>query len=175
VADNTKTKASDNPCLKAALALATHSQRPVFVFPCPPGEKKSYYSKKYDPDDQEWGATTNPDRIRKYWKLKPNANVCIPTGLINDVFVIETDTKEGHPKNTVEGEETWGELVKRHGGVDPVTLMARSPTIRSTVTSNFLTATISPSSAAAARPASAKASTLKAMVAWFWCRHLSGH
>jgi hypothetical protein len=121
---------NDNPCLAAALAYAANKQRPIYVFPCPPGEKKSYYSGAYDPDHKNWGATTNEDRIRKYWQQRPQANVCIPTGLINSLFIVETDTKEGHPKLDVEGEESLAALVKQHGGGKelPVTRMARSPT-----------------------------------------------
>jgi putative DNA primase/helicase len=116
-----------NPCLAAALAYATDPDFPIYVFPCPPGEKKSYYSKKFDPDDRRWGATIDPERIKRYWKEKPEANVCIVTGAINGLFVIETDTKEGHPNLEIDGEVSLKQLIAANGGEWPDTYRVLSP------------------------------------------------
>src|SRR5258708_36272940 len=85
-----------NPCLPAALVYATNAQRPLFIFPAKPGEKKSRVAKRHSADGQNWGMTNNPETIKNYWRKWPDSNVCIVTGEINGLFVVETDTKAGH-------------------------------------------------------------------------------
>jgi putative DNA primase/helicase len=127
------TSAADKPqrpeprCLTAALKYATHPQRPLFVICAPPGEKKSYFKKEFDPFHREWGMTKNPDTIREYWRKRPKGNVGIVTGKINHLFVIEVDTKEGHPDLFEDGQLVLDRLIAQHGGEWPETLMARSP------------------------------------------------
>ena len=65
------------------------------MFPAPPGEKKSYKSAKYS-GGRKWGATREADEIRSDFTQWPDANVGIPTGAENGIFVVEADTMEGH-------------------------------------------------------------------------------
>src|SRR5471030_1979916 len=115
---------TDNPRLKAALVYATNSEFPLHIFPSPPGEKKSYFAQRYDPDGQPWGMTTRPDKIKKYWKDYPEANVAIVTGPINSLWALDADTMEGHGKDGIGNLE---KLIAAHGGEWPVTRMQRSP------------------------------------------------
>lgn len=70
-----------------ALALAEQGFR---VFPLSPRSKKP-------PRDFAWKeeATTDPDRIREWWKADPNFNVGVATG--GGTIVVDADTKEGAP------------------------------------------------------------------------------
>ena len=64
-----------------------------------------------------------PEQIRKDFHRWPDANIGIPTGAENGIFVVETDTKEGHD---VDGDAALAELEQQHGKL-PDTLMAESP------------------------------------------------
>src|SRR5258708_4174349 len=110
-------------CLKAALAYATNAQRPLFVFPCKPGEKKSRLSKQYAADGKNWGMSNNPSTLEKYWKQFPDSGVCIVTGDINGLFVLETDSA-AHGKD---GEAELKKLIAANGGEWPATLTAITP------------------------------------------------
>ncbi len=61
-----------NPCLPAALVYATNAQRPLFIFPAKPGEKKSRVAKRHSADGQNWGMTNNPETIKNYWRKWPD-------------------------------------------------------------------------------------------------------
>jgi hypothetical protein len=98
-----------------------------FGFPGVPGTRKSYCSKKYAEDGRNWGMTRNPDTIRKYWKDHPDANVCLVTGAINRLFVIDVDTVEGHKNLTQDGQLELDKLIADNGGEWPITPMVRSP------------------------------------------------
>jgi hypothetical protein len=113
----------DNPCLQAALDYATNPQRPLFVFPAKPGEKKSRLSKRFAFDGQNWGLTNSPDTIKKYWQQFPDSNVCIVTGDMNGLFVVETDGA-AHGKD---GDTELKKLIAANGGEWPDTRKARSP------------------------------------------------
>jgi hypothetical protein len=120
---NGKPHTDTNPCLAAALAYATYKQRPLFVFPAEPGKKKSRVAKQYTADGQNWGLTNNPKTIEQYWRKWPDSNVCIVTGDINGIFVVETDTA-AHGKD---GEAELKKLIAANGGEWPATLTAKSP------------------------------------------------
>jgi predicted P-loop ATPase len=84
---------STSSCLDAALSYATEPE--WTVFPVPPGTKKSYKSKKHS-NGVNWGATSDPEQIERDFKKWPKANVGIPTGTENGIFVIDADTIKGH-------------------------------------------------------------------------------
>ncbi|CAN7549358.1 bifunctional DNA primase/polymerase [Rhizobium sp. LjRoot30] len=73
--------------LANALALAEQGFR---IFPLSPRSKKP-------PRDFAWKeeATTDPDRIREWWKADANYNVGVATG--GGTIVVDADTKEGAP------------------------------------------------------------------------------
>lgn len=110
-----------NPCLAAALSYATEG---LHVFPAKPGEKKSRLSMQYAEEKQAWGMTRNPDTVRKYWRQFPDSNVCIVTGSINGLFVVETDTADEHGKD---GAAELKKLVVANGYDWPDTKIAESP------------------------------------------------
>jgi predicted P-loop ATPase len=122
-----KATSHDNTLLNAALDYATNPQRPLKVFPAPPGEKKSRVSGKRANDGAAWGMTSDPEQIKKYWRKWPDSNIGLPTGAINGIFVVEVDTKEGHAKLTVEGQQSLDKLIADHGNEWPETRTARSP------------------------------------------------
>jgi hypothetical protein len=110
---------ANNRILTAALDYAS---RGWAVFPVPPGTKRSYKRGEFS-NGRRWGATRDPDEIRKDWERWPNANIGLPTGADNGFFVVETDTPQGH---AVDGAESLRRLEVIYGEL-PVTLMARSP------------------------------------------------
>ncbi len=114
--------------LAAALNYASNPQRPIKVFPIKPGEKKSRLAAKYAKDGANWGATSDLELIKKHWRQWPNSNIGLPTGAANGFFVVEVDTKEGHPDLVVDGQQSLDKLSADHGGEWPETRTARSPT-----------------------------------------------
>jgi hypothetical protein len=71
--------------LKAALAYAKRGLR---VFPCQERDKVPATGNGCK------DATTNPETIREFWLLLPNANVAIATGRASGVFVLDIDSSE---------------------------------------------------------------------------------
>ena len=71
-----------------------------------------------------WGMTADPAEIERDFKQWPEAGVGVPTGLVNHIFVLETDTVAGHG---VDGLAALQALEAEHGFLPP-TLMAMSPT-----------------------------------------------
>jgi hypothetical protein len=106
--------------LAAALTYANH--RSWHVFPVPPNEKKSYKSAGHS-NGAKWGMTKNAEQITRDFNRWPDAGVGVPTGIINNIFVLEADTAEGHD---VDGIANLRELERQHGALPP-TLMAVSP------------------------------------------------
>jgi hypothetical protein len=106
-------------CLDAALAYVAEGWR---IFPAPPGTKKSHKSAKHS-DGRAWGATSDPEEIKRDFAQWPDANIGIPTGVANGFWVIEADTKEGHG---VDGIASLRALTEEHGDL-PQTLTAESP------------------------------------------------
>jgi hypothetical protein len=100
----------------------SYAARGWLVFPAPPGQKKSYKSAEYS-NGQRWGATSDADEIRRDFARWPDANIGIPTGPANKIFVVEADTKQGHG---VDGIASLKQLETDYGPL-PETLMAESP------------------------------------------------
>jgi hypothetical protein len=93
-----------------------------YVFPVPPGTKKSYKSGKRS-NGRRWGATNKPSVIKRDFRCWPKANLGIPTGAENGFFVLEADTPKGH---SVDGIASLRQLERQHGRL-PKTLVAISP------------------------------------------------
>jgi DNA polymerase I-like protein with 3'-5' exonuclease and polymerase domains len=110
-------------CLDAALQWAG---RGCSVFPAPPGAKKSYKSRERS-NGERWGATRDPAEIERDWQRWPNANVGLPTDAANGFFVIEADTREGHPKLGDQDGLAALAALEREFGPLPNTLQAESP------------------------------------------------
>lgn len=124
------TQASDN--VRAALDLAAKG---IPVLPWRMVERKSG---KWDkvPHIKDWPneATTNPERIRKWWKRWPDAQVGIVTGKRSGIDVLDLDQKDGKDgmaalrdaghdvdspviiKTPTGGLHYWYEHVPGHGG-----------------------------------------------------------
>ena len=107
--------------LAAALSYATNHG--WCVFPAPPSKKKSYKSAEYS-GGRPWGMTNDPDEIRRDFAQWPQACIGIPTGPINNIWVLDTDTLEGHG---VDGIAARKQLEATHGPL-PDTFQTISPT-----------------------------------------------
>lgn len=105
--------------LAAALAYAA---RGLALFPVPPDSKKSCKSAEHS-DGRKWGMTRHPAEITQDFTHWPDARIGIPTGAINRIVVVETDTPKGHG---VDGAASLAQLEAEHGRL-PDTLMACSP------------------------------------------------
>src|SRR5262249_10201255 len=74
-----------------------------------------------------WGATRDPDEIRRDFMRWQDALLGIPTGPDNGTFVVEIDSAKGHPKlGEIDGFASLRALIERHGDL-PATLTAESP------------------------------------------------
>jgi hypothetical protein len=90
------------------------------------GKKYSYLSKKHAPEHLNWGMTANPELLKKNFSNPLWRNKCgigLPTGVVNQLFVVEFDTIEGHG---VDGAASLQRMEDEYGEL-PLTLMARSP------------------------------------------------
>jgi hypothetical protein len=77
--------------------------------------------------DENWGMTDDPAQLTKDFsdpRWKDECGIGLPTGIVNELFVVEADTKEGHD---VDGLASLARLQKNYGKL-PDTLMVRSPT-----------------------------------------------
>jgi hypothetical protein len=113
------------PATPRAAALVYAGQLGWTVFPSPwTGDnlKKSLKSAQYS-GGRRWGATTDLAEIERDWKKWPLANVCVVTGSISGVFVVEADTMKGHG---VDGIANLKALEQTHSAL-PKTLTALSP------------------------------------------------
>jgi hypothetical protein len=110
---------NSNDRFEAALQYARDGW---FVFPAPPGQKKSLKSAQHS-DGRKWGKTKDPNEIQKDWDRWPEANIGLPCGPDSGFWVLEADTKEGH---NVDGIANLRALEERHGKLPP-TRMATSP------------------------------------------------
>ena len=104
-----------------AMAALEYAAKDWWVFPAPPGEKKSHKSEKIS--GTKWGMTKDPEEIKKDFRRWRDANVAIVTGAKSGIFVIEADTPKGHG---VDGLTSIKNLEAEHGPL-PDTLMAISP------------------------------------------------
>jgi hypothetical protein len=92
-----------------------------YVFPAPPGEKKSYKRQAFSKEGKRWGATNDPRQVAKDFKKWSNANIGIPTGKDNGIWVLDIDNKP-----TANGYASLAELEAQYGKL-PDTLQATSP------------------------------------------------
>jgi hypothetical protein len=112
--------------LDAALALAAKFGWKIFPARMENGRKWSWRSAQFDPNGQNWGMTNDPKQLAAYYKNRKwghKAGIGIPTGTDNRIFIVETDTKEGHD---VDGASSLKKLEAEHSPL-PETLMAESP------------------------------------------------
>src|SRR4051812_21016253 len=86
------------------------------------GQKKSYKAARYS-KDENWGATRDPEEIKRNFARWPSAGIGLPTGPDNRLLIIEGDTIAGHG---VDGFSGLAALEAEHGPW-PDTLMAESP------------------------------------------------
>jgi Bifunctional DNA primase/polymerase, N-terminal/Primase C terminal 2 (PriCT-2) len=114
-------KVTDNPKTTLEWRL-NYASRGWLTFPAPRGEKKSHKSAEHS-NGRRWGATTDPDEIRRDCARWPNANTGIATGSESRIWVLEVDTPKGHG---VDGIASLLALEDKHGRL-PKTLMAESP------------------------------------------------
>lgn len=94
-----------------AAALA-YARRGVPVFRLRPGTKEPFHGSRgfYD-------ATTDPERIRRWWRESPDANIGIPTGERSGLLVLDVDPAEG-------GTESLAALEAEHEGLPATTTVA---------------------------------------------------
>jgi hypothetical protein len=97
--------------LEAALAYAASGWR---IFPCRP--TKAPYTAHGFKD-----ATTNPDKIKDWWRQWPDAMIGARMG-IEGVFAVDLDRKPGGG----DGVAAWTEIQEQHGGA-PETLVHETP------------------------------------------------
>ncbi len=103
-------------------AALEYAARGWHVFPVPPGARQSYKSAAHS-DGRRWGATTDPDEIRRDFARWPNANVGIVCGPKSGLLVIDIDVPgDGRDKD---GAASWAALVAAHGDI-PHTIEANS-------------------------------------------------
>jgi hypothetical protein len=108
--------------MSALAAALAYADRGWSVFPARPDRKCSYKSAEYS-DGRKWGMTRDPAEVRRDFTHWPNARIGLPTGAINKIIVVETDTVAGH---SVDGAASLAQLEARHGAL-PDTRMACSP------------------------------------------------
>jgi hypothetical protein len=111
-----QTNRNANTPREAALAYARAG---LAVFPAPPGTKMSFKAAR--DYGRPWGATKDAGEIERDWSRWPQANVCIVTGAVSGVFVVETDTAA----HGVDGAAALSAVVGLREW--PVTLQALSP------------------------------------------------
>jgi hypothetical protein len=103
-------------------AALTYAARGLSVFPACAAVKKSHKSAEHS-NGAKWGAISDPAEIRRDFTHWPNARIGIPTGAVNRIVVIETDTPQGHGIN---GAAALAKLEAEHSAL-PDTLAACSP------------------------------------------------
>lgn len=98
--------------LESALSYANSGLR---VFPLVPNAKTPFI--------KDWGnqATSNIEKIKKWWNDNPNCNIGIATG--QNLHVIDIDVK--NDKNGLKALEEWTE---HHNYTIPITATVRTPT-----------------------------------------------
>src|SRR5580704_1479039 len=100
--------------LEAALSYA-HGGIPVF--PGNPGNKRPLTEHGFK------DATTDPERIRSWWREHPQAMIGVPTGSASGVFVIDLDVDE---EKGIDGRKVYKDLCLKNGGT-PDTIAQQTP------------------------------------------------
>jgi hypothetical protein len=108
--------------LDAALDYAARGWR-IFPAVIKGKQKKSHKSAKHS-GGVNWGATRDPEQIKRDFARWPDAAIGIPTGPDNGFFVLEADTKQGGHAH--DGMASLQALMAQHGLL-PDTRMALSP------------------------------------------------
>jgi hypothetical protein len=121
VRDGVETVTFIAPLVEYAIDYAS---RGWHVFPLQLREKVSHKSAAHS-DGRKWGQTTDPDELRRDFKQWPDANVGIACGAVSGIFVVETDTADGHGIG-VDGAAELAKLEELHETL-PATLEAISP------------------------------------------------
>lgn len=67
-------------------------------------------------------ATTDRGEVKKWWSQNPNFGVGIATGGRTGLFVLDVDNKGG-----IDGNQSLTQLIERHGGEWPETLLVETP------------------------------------------------
>jgi Bifunctional DNA primase/polymerase, N-terminal len=111
-----------NNCLKEALRYIAEFGWAVFPANLRNGEKKSYKAAKYS-GGAKWGMTQNPAQVERDFDMCREAGVGVPTGRVNGIIDIETDTPKGHG---VDGGAALKKLEAELGPL-PETLTFESP------------------------------------------------
>jgi Bifunctional DNA primase/polymerase, N-terminal/Primase C terminal 2 (PriCT-2)/Family of unknown function (DUF5906) len=109
--------------LAAALQILKRGWK---IFPAPQGEKSSHKAAKHS-GGRNWGMTNDPAEVKRDWRQWPQANIGLPTGNVNGIFVVETDTRKAHPTLKTDGAAGLAGLEAEHSPL-PATLIAVSPT-----------------------------------------------
>src|SRR5215510_2908527 len=104
--------AAQAPMLAAALAYAQQQNWPVF--PCENIKKRPLTPHGFK------DASTNPERIKQWWKRWPKAMIGLPTG--HAAFCVDLDRKEPDK----DGPTTWAKLEAEHGAA-PATRSTTTP------------------------------------------------
>jgi putative DNA primase/helicase len=99
----------------AQIALETAAQG-IRLFPFRP-DKKPYQGFT---NWQRW-ATTDPEQIRQWWIMYPEAMIAVPTGIINGFWVLDVDA--GPNKQGLKSLHT---LEQEYGPL-PATMIVRTP------------------------------------------------
>lgn len=108
-----------NDVLDAAIGCAAVG---FYVFPAPPGQRKSHKSAAFSRSRRRWGATNDPDEIAQDWQRWPEASLGIECGPDSDLLVIDIDG----PSHGVDGFSEWAKLIREHGGI-PETVEVETP------------------------------------------------
>lgn len=106
--------------LESALKLSDDRGWEIF----PATRQKKSFKNAMTSNGRRWGATRDPDEIARDFEKFPRANVGLPTGKNNGIFVVDADTLAGHGKD---GLGTMKKLQRKHGTL-PDTLVGISPT-----------------------------------------------
>ena len=118
--DHNSHSKTTNKRLKFAMTYA--AKMGWTVFPVPIGSKKSHKSAEHC-DGRKWGQTRDADEIKADWAKWDDANIGIPCGRDNGIWVLEIDTAAGHG---VDGFTSLATLEAQYGRL-PKTLQAISP------------------------------------------------
>ena len=100
--------------LEAALSYA---QGGIPVFPCNPHNKRPLTEHGFK------DATTDPERIRSWWREHPQAMIGVPTGSASGVFVIDLDVDE---EKGIDGRKVYKDLCLKNGSI-PDTIAQQTP------------------------------------------------
>jgi Bifunctional DNA primase/polymerase, N-terminal len=78
------------PATTLLTAALRYAQAGYAIFPIVPGDKVPLKGVHWRED-----ATTDEATIRQWWEATPDANIGLPTGSVNNLFVVDVDGDEG--------------------------------------------------------------------------------